>query len=67
MTGYELASELERLYQQDVIDGVADLALPEAAALLRRQSDQLAAVEKFIQERGEFGQLIVWLALREDK
>ena len=67
MTGYELASELERLYQQDVIDGVADLALPEAAALLRRQSDQLAAVEKFIQERGEFGQLIVWLALQEDK
>ena len=67
MTAYELASELERLYQQDIIDGVADLALPEAAALLRRQSDQLAAVEKFIQERGEFGQLIVWLALQEDK
>jgi hypothetical protein len=46
MTASELADELERLYQQDIIDGVADLSMPEAATMLRHQADRIRNLEK---------------------
>lgn len=46
MNANELADELERLYQQDIIDGVADLAMPEAATMLRQLSNQVGIWEK---------------------
>ena len=41
MNANEIADELERLYQQDIIDGVADLSMPEAATMLRQQAKEL--------------------------
>ena len=46
MNALELADELERLYQQDIIDGVADLSMPEAAAMLRQQHAEIEALKK---------------------
>ena len=45
MNANELADELERLYQQDLIDGVADLAMPEAATMLRQQQAEIEALK----------------------
>jgi hypothetical protein len=46
MNANELADELERLYQQDIIDGVADLSMPEAATMLRQQQAEIDALRK---------------------
>ena len=46
MNANELADELERLYQQDIIDGVADLSMPEAATMLRQQQAEIEALKK---------------------
>ena len=46
MNAYELADELERLYQQDIIDGVADLSMPESATMLRQQQALIEQLEK---------------------
>ena len=46
MNANELADELERLYQQDLIDGVADLAMPEAATMLRQQQAKFEELKK---------------------
>ena len=43
MNANELADELERLYQQDIIDGVADLSMPESATMLRQQQAEILA------------------------
>ena len=45
MNALELADELERLYQQDIIDGVADLSMPEAATMLRQQQAEIEALK----------------------
>ena len=45
MNANELADELERLYQQDIIDGVADLSMPEAATMLRQQQAEIEALK----------------------
>ena len=42
MNANQLADELERLYQQDIIDGVADLSMPEAATMLRQQQAEIS-------------------------
>ena len=50
MNANELADELEKLHQQDLIDGVADLAMPEAAAMLRQQQAEIKALKKLVSE-----------------
>ena len=61
----ELAYELERLYQQDIIDGVADLAMPEVATMLRqRQAEneelksKLSKVEEIILDSFNRGKML---------
>lgn len=49
MNANDLADELERLYQQDIIDGVADLAMPEAATMLRFQQEEINALREQVQ------------------
>lgn len=46
MNALELADVLERLHEQDLIDGVADLAMPEAATMLRQLHAEKEALEK---------------------
>ena len=46
MTAYELANELEDLHEQDKIDGVAHLAMPQAATMLRQQQAEIEALKK---------------------
>ena len=46
MNANELADELERLYQQDIIDGVADLSMPEAATMLRQQQAEITVLKQ---------------------
>lgn len=50
MNALELADELERLYQQDIIDGVADLSMPEAATMLRQQHAEIENLRKIAEE-----------------
>ena len=50
MNANELADELERLYQQDIIDGVADLSMPEAATMLRQQQAEIEALKEKLNE-----------------
>ena len=44
----ELADELDNLHQQDLIDGVADLAMPEAATMLRSQEKYINQLHKLL-------------------
>ena len=58
MNANELADELERLYQQDIIDGVADLSMPEAATMLRQQQAEIEAlktrIERMIEKQSHY-------------
>lgn len=44
----ELADKLDNLHQQDLIDGVADLAMPEAADMLRSQEKYINLLHKLL-------------------
>ena len=53
MNANELADELEELHQADIIDGVADQAMPKAATMLRHlqsENDLLKAQVKRLKE-----------------
>ena len=45
MNANELADELDELHEQDKADGVAHLAMPEAATMLRQQQAEIAALK----------------------
>ena len=64
MNANELADVLEELHEQDKADGVAHLAMPEAAAImLRQQQSNIEALEyevklwktQAVQYRAELG------------
>ena len=55
MNANELADELEKRH---LLGGYAS----EAATMLRQQQAEIESLLKFINERGETGQLIIWKA-----
>jgi putative protein kinase ArgK-like GTPase of G3E family len=65
MNANELADKLEYLYQQDDADGIQMPVFLYSATMLRTIPALQAEIEsllKFINERGETGQLIIWKA-----
>ena len=48
MNANELADVLEKLHEQDKADGVAHLAMPEAATLLRQQQAEIEALKSVV-------------------
>lgn len=45
----KLADDLEELHEQDLIDGVAHLSMPQASAMIRRLVEELDKKDQLIE------------------
>ena len=63
MNAYDIAKDLDRegKFPGHVCYGTSPL-LVRAATMLRQQQTEIEALHRFIDERGETGQLIIWKA-----
>ena len=66
MNANELADELDRLHEKLYLHWDEDSPrLQNAATMLRQQQAEIESLSKFIDERGETGQLIIWKAQKK--
>ena len=62
MNANELADRLDKIYYDCTVEDWRASPVGEAATKLRQQQAEIKSLLKFINERGEVGQLIIWRA-----